>query len=110
WVVFYSSFFTNMKGLSDSFKTFEVWTKTGTVAHVHPFLTYVFWLVYRESPLLVLGSLGALAVVLKPKNGFALFSALWAFGMLAAYSLIPYKTPWLLLNIVVPLALIAGYA
>jgi uncharacterized protein (TIGR03663 family) len=110
WVVFYTSFFTNPKGIWDSFKTFEVWTKTGTVAHVHPFLTYVLWLLYREAPLLLLGSLGALAVVLKPKNGFALFSALWAFGILAAYSLIPYKTPWLLLNIVVPLALIAGYA
>ncbi len=110
WVCFYSSFFTNPKGLGDSFKTFEVWTKTGTVAHVHPFLTYVYWLVSREGPLLVLGSLGALAVVLKPKNALALFSALWAFGLLAAYSLIPYKTPWLLLNFVVPLALIAGYA
>jgi uncharacterized protein (TIGR03663 family) len=110
WVAFYSSFFTNPKGLGDSFKTFEVWTKTGTVAHVHPFLTYVYWLVSREGPLLVLGSLGALAVVLKPKNPLALFSALWAFGLLAAYSLIPYKTPWLLLNFVVPLALIAGYA
>jgi uncharacterized protein (TIGR03663 family) len=110
WVVFYTSFFTNPNGMWDSFKTFEVWTKTGTVAHVHPFLTYVYWLVQRESPLLFLGSLGALAVVVKPKNGFALFSALWAFGILAAYSLIPYKTPWLLLNIVVPLALIAGYA
>ena len=110
WVLFYSSFFMNSKGIADSFKTFEVWTKTGTVAHVHPFLTYVYWLVSREGPLLVLGSLGALAVVLKPKNALALFSALWAFGLLAAYSLIPYKTPWLLLNFVVPLALIAGYA
>jgi len=110
WVAFYSSFFTNSKGIADSFKTFEVWTKTGTVAHVHPFLTYVYWLISREGPLLVLGSLGALAVVMKPKNALALFSALWAFGLLAAYSLIPYKTPWLLLNFIVPLALIAGYA
>jgi predicted membrane-bound mannosyltransferase len=30
--------------------------------------------------------------------------------LIAAYSLIPYKTPWLVLNFVVPLALIAGYA
>ncbi|HEY3581188.1 MAG TPA: flippase activity-associated protein Agl23 [Pyrinomonadaceae bacterium] len=110
WVAFYTSFFTNPKGLGDSFKTFEVWTKTGTVAHVHPPLTYVVWLLYREGPLLVLGSLGALGALFRPKNGFPLFSALWAFGLLAAYSLIPYKTPWLLLNIVVPLALIAGYA
>jgi predicted membrane-bound mannosyltransferase len=39
-----------------------------------------------------------------------LFSALWAFGLIAAYSLIAYKTPWLSLNFVVPLALASGGA
>lgn len=110
WAVFYSSFFTNSKGISDSFQTFEVWSKTGTVAHVHPFFTYVYWLALREGPLLFLGIIGAAFIVLKPKNAYALFAALWAFGLLAAYSLIPYKTPWLLLNFLVPLALIGGYA
>jgi len=38
-----------------------------------------------------------------------LFAALCSFGLIAAYSLIPYKTPWLVLNFIVPLALIAGY-
>ena len=109
WVLFYTSFFTNSKGLADSFKTFEVWTRTGTVAHVHPFFTYAYWLTAREAPLLALGAGGAFLVVLKPKNAFALFSALWAFGMIAAYSLIPYKTPWLMLSFLVPLALISGY-
>ena len=110
WLAFYSSFFTYAKGISASIKTFETWTKTGTVAHVHPFLTYVYWLAQREGALLFLGIAGAAFVVLKPKKPFALFAALWAFGLLAAYSLIPYKTPWLLLNFIVPLALIAGYA
>ena len=110
WLAFYSSFFTNAKGISDSFKTFQVWSRTGTVAHVHPFFTYVYWLVLREGPLLLLGALGAFFAVLKPKNAVALFSALWAFGIIAAYSLIPYKTPWLMLNFVVPLALVAGFA
>ena len=110
WVAFYSSFFSYAKGISASFTTFEVWTKTGTVAHVHSFFTYVYWLAQREGALLFLGVLGAVFIVLKPKRPFALFAALWAFGLLAAYSLIPYKTPWLLLNFVVPLALIAGYA
>ena len=111
WVAFYTSFFTHAKGFSDSFKTFNVWTRTGTVAHVKGWWTYGVWLFFREGPLLILGALGALfAVFLKPKNAFALFSALWAFGTIAAYSLIPYKTPWLLLNFVVPLALVAGSA
>src|ERR1700752_1160643 len=80
------------------------------MAHVHPATMYITWLVNLESPLLFLGAIGAAIVVLKPKNSFALFCALWSFGLIAAYSLIPYKTPWLMLNFVIPLALISGYA
>jgi uncharacterized protein (TIGR03663 family) len=108
-ILFYSSFFRNAQGIYDALKTFEVWTRTGTTAHVHPPFTYVKWLMLQEGPLLFLGAIGAALVVLKPKNSTALFAALWSFGLLAAYSLIPYKTPWLALNFIVPLALISGY-
>ncbi len=105
------SFFTNYpKGVYDAVKTFEFWTKTGKEMHVHPIPTYVWWLLQQEPPLIFFGTIGAALIVWRPRNGFALFSALWAFGLLAAYSLIRYKTPWLLLNFVVPLALISGYA
>jgi uncharacterized protein (TIGR03663 family) len=110
YLVFYSSFFHNYKGIYDSLKTFAVWTRTGTTAHVHPSYMYIVWLARQESPLLFLGAIGAVIAVLKPKNSLALFCALWAFGLIAAYSLIPYKTPWLVLNFIIPLALIAGYA
>jgi uncharacterized protein (TIGR03663 family) len=110
-VLLYSSFFTNYpKGVYDALKTFEFWTKTGKEAHVHPVHTYVLWLLKQESPVLFLGTIGAALVVWKPEKAFALFAALWAFGVLAAYSLISYKTPWLDLNFIVPLALIGGYA
>ena len=110
YLLFYSSFFTNSKGINDSLQTFAIWTKTGRTAHVHPPSKYLAWLFYQEGPLLILGAIGAAVAVLKPKNSLALFCGLWAFGLIAAYSLIPYKTPWLVLNFVVPLALIAGYA
>jgi uncharacterized protein (TIGR03663 family) len=110
-VLFYSSFFTNYpKGVYDAVKTFEFWTKTGKEMHVHPPMTYVWWLLRQEPPLIFFGTVGAALTVLNPRNTFALFSALWAFGLTAAYSLISYKTPWLVLNFVVPLALISGYA
>ncbi|MFN2492815.1 MAG: flippase activity-associated protein Agl23, partial [Pyrinomonadaceae bacterium] len=110
-VLFYSSFFTNYpKGIYDAFKTFEFWTKTGKEAHVHPFLTYIWWLLLQESPLLCLGAIGGLVAVSRGARPFALFSALWAFGLIAAYSLISYKTPWLCLNFLVPLALSSGFA
>jgi uncharacterized protein (TIGR03663 family) len=109
YLLFYSSFFTNYKGIYDSLQTFAVWTRTGREAHVHPPSQYLIWLVRQESTLLFLGALGAVIAVLKPKNALALFCALWSFGLIAAYSLVPYKTPWLVLNFVIPLALIAGY-
>lgn len=109
-ILFYSSFFTNYpKGVSDSLATFKFWMKTGSQAHVHPKTKYISWLIDQELSLIVLGAIGAALVVWKPKRVFALFAALWAFGLIAAYSLIAYKTPWLVLNFIVPLALIAGY-
>lgn len=110
-MLFYSSFFTNFpQGIYDSLKTFQFWTKTGKEAHVHPFLTYFWWLLQQEAPLLVLGAMGAMISLLQPQRPLALFSALWAFGLTTAYSLISYKTPWLALNFIIPLALSSGVA
>jgi uncharacterized protein (TIGR03663 family) len=109
WLLFYSSFFTNNKGISDSLETFNIWTRTGSTAHEHPRYMYLLWLRWQESPLLFLGAIGAAIAVLKPRNSHALFCGLWSFGLIAAYSLIPYKTPWLVLNFLIPLALISGH-
>jgi uncharacterized protein (TIGR03663 family) len=107
----FSSFFTNFpKGVYDALKTFQFWSKTGEQAHVHDRWTYVYWLFQEELPVLSLATVGGALIFWKPRNSFALFSALWGFGILAAYSLLPYKTPWLALNFIIPLALIAGYA
>ena len=110
-VLFYSSFFTNYpQGVYDSLKTFQFWTRTGKEAHVHPIMTYIWWLLLQESPLVILGAMGAMLALLRPAKSFALFAALWAFGLIAAYSLIAYKTPWLSLSFIVPLALTSGVA
>jgi uncharacterized protein (TIGR03663 family) len=109
WLLFYSSFFTNSKGIWDSLETFAIWRKTGSTAHEHEPLMYLKWLVRQESSLLFLGAIGAAIAVLKSKNSLALFCGLWSFGLIAAYSLIKYKTPWLVLNFVIPLALVGGY-
>jgi uncharacterized protein (TIGR03663 family) len=111
WVLFYSSFFTHWQGVSDSFKAFDLWSKTGmSEFHEKPFYTYVWWLLQEESPLLLLSVAGAgLALFERRKNRFAVFAAAWAFGLLAAYSLIKYKTPWLVLSFVVPMGVVGGY-
>ena len=110
-VILYSSFFKNFpQGVYDSLSTFKVWTKTGQMAHVHPPITYIQWLAKQEAGPLALGVIGAVFVIVRPVNRFALFVGLWAFGLIAAYSLVPYKTPWLALNFIIPLSLIGGYA
>jgi predicted membrane-bound mannosyltransferase len=53
---------------------------------------------------------GFLSLLRRPVNRFAVFAGAWAFGMFLAYSIIPYKTPWLALNFVVPMAIAAGFA
>ncbi|HYE13187.1 MAG TPA: flippase activity-associated protein Agl23 [Pyrinomonadaceae bacterium] len=113
WIVFYSSFFKNWQGAFwDSFRAFDVWSKTGTSEfHAKPFHTYLKWLVQEEAPVLVLATAGTAAALFeRRRNRFAIFAGAWAFGILLAYSLIPYKTPWLVLNFVVPMCLAAGYA
>ena len=88
-VLFYSSFFTNYpQGVRDALKTFQFWSKTGKEAHVHPFITYIWWLFLQESPLLVLGAIGAILAVLKPAKAFALFAGLWAFGLIEGFGII----------------------
>ena len=110
-LVYYSSFFTNPKGVYDGFYvTFQKWTETGkSDFHRHPFSTYLGWLWQEEAPLLILGALGTLAALWRARSRFAVFAAAWAWGILLAYSLVPYKTPWLQLNVVLPLALVGGY-
>ncbi len=49
------------------------------------------------------------AALARARSRFAVFTAFWSLGILAAYSLIHYKTPWCALNIILPFAIMAGY-
>src|SRR5438105_5495739 len=108
-VFFYSSFFTNYpKGVADALKTLNLWRQR-THEHEHPWNQYIKWLVWEEGVVLVLAGIGALIAVWRADNRMAIFLSLWSFGLLAAYSLVGYKTPWISLNFIVPLALASGY-
>lgn len=129
-VIFYSSFFKNYpKGVNDALLTLSLWRKR-TVEHAHPIWQYTYWLIQEEGLVLILGAIGAGIAVWRAKNRLAVFLALWSFGLLAAYSIAgmsmtrlvsdlwfrhtiteqTYKTPWIALNFIVPLALTGGYA
>jgi uncharacterized protein (TIGR03663 family) len=108
-LLFYSSFFTNPHGILDSVLTFTYWTKTGEHGiYNREWWTYLKWLFEEEAPALFLGSVGVVTALVKARNRFLVFCAFWTMGIFAAYSLVPYKTPWLVLSLILPLVLMAG--
>jgi uncharacterized protein (TIGR03663 family) len=109
-VIFYSSFFKYPHGVRGAIESLQIWTKTGNKDHTKPIDTYLNWLQQEEAPIYVLALLGAVWSLLGARSRFAIFAGAWAFGLLLAYSLVPYKTPWLALNFVVPMAIAGGFA
>jgi uncharacterized protein (TIGR03663 family) len=110
WVLLYSSFFTNFpQGLKDSVLTFSYWFKTSSSAHEYGWTKYLEWLSKSEMPLLVLGAIGIVIAFWRARDRFSVFTAFWSIGILAAYSLVHYKTPWCALNIALPFVIMAGY-
>ncbi|OQZ03634.1 MAG: hypothetical protein B6D34_06850 [Candidatus Brocadia sp. UTAMX1] len=107
--LFYSSFFSYYTGIKSILTTLKIWTKTGTHSggHAKPFF-YYFKLLYKfEFPTLVLGIAG-FYYSFRHGNKFTVFIAAWAILIYITYSLIPYKTPWLILNILLPLSIMGG--
>ncbi len=109
-VLFFSSFFTYAEGVQKAFEAYSIWTKTGSKDHTqNGVVAYLKWGMKVESPILILSALGSLIALLRAKHRFAMFTAFWAIGMFAAYTIIPYKTPWLALSFYLPMCIIAGY-
>jgi uncharacterized protein (TIGR03663 family) len=110
-VLFFSSFFTYPEGVKAAFEAYALWTKTGSKDHTQNGMwAYFEWGFQSEAPIFVLSAIGTLLAFMKARHRFAMFAGLWAFGLLAAYTLIPYKTPWLALSFLLPMCLVAGYA
>lgn len=109
-VLFFTSFFTYADGVNKAFEAYAIWTKTGNKDHtMHGYTGYLKWGMKIEAPILITAALGAFTALLKGKHRVAMFTALWAIGLFAAYSIIPYKTPWLALSFLLPMCIIAGY-
>jgi uncharacterized protein (TIGR03663 family) len=109
WVLLFSSFFTNFPdGLRDSLATFAIWTQTGAATQIQPPQKYLEWMLQADAPFLALGAAGGFLVAYRATDRLRAFIGLWALGITLAYSLIQYKTPWIALNMIVPLALLAG--
>src|SRR5262245_23754515 len=119
-VIFYTSFFVPQKspdgtkhiywgGLTDAVKSVALWTRRSGSEHVKGPWYYPSILLKLELPLLI-GSLLAGIFVAWRGTRFWLFVAAWTLGMALAYSIIGYKTPWLIVSFLIPMAILSGYA
>lgn len=110
FVLFFSSFFTFPEGVKKAFEAYAIWTKTGNKDHTQSgYFGYLYWGMRVEAPIFILALVGGAAAFISRGSRFARFVALWAFGLFAAYSIIPYKTPWLALSFILPMAITAGF-
>ena len=110
-VALYSDLFTDLDGLVRPFAAFRLWGARGLHAEGHgkPWWYFLGILGKDEPAILAAGALGT-AIALWRRDRFGIFLFGWAGATLLAYSSIPYKTPWLVLSGVLPLALLGGTA
>jgi predicted membrane-bound mannosyltransferase len=110
----YSSFGFNLHGLADfAAAQFRFMHRAGGEGHGKPWWTYLAWLFLPHfyavpwSSWIVAG-LAVMGTVLRWRQ--PLIRLLFFFTLVPAilYSLIPYKTPWLELNLLAPSILLAG--
>lgn len=109
FVLFFSSFFTYPEGVKKAFEAYALWTKTGGKEHVSGMWAYIEWGKEIEAPIMLLSLAGTVLAFVKPKSKFVMFTGLWAWGLFAAYTIIPYKTPWLAISFLMPMCIPAGY-
>lgn len=105
----YSSFFRNPVGILDAFRTFAFWTKTAVRDHENPWYQHLSWLREADPVLIYLGFAGILVALALRRSFIAVMASVWGLVLFAAYAVVRYKTPWLGLNMLPPLAITAGY-
>lgn len=106
----FSGFFANPVGVRDMLMAFAPWVATGTgdaSGHEKPFFYWLELLARYEWPLLA--ALAASPLLLAHESRWAWRLGATGFGLVLAYSLIPYKTPWLIVGMLMPLSFAFGF-
>ena len=109
-VFFYSGTFFHWSGVKGLYQAYAAWLETGRAGHGHekPWYYWLELLARYELPVLV-GVL--LCLVCQRFNNLSLrYLAIYSVGTLIAYSIVPYKTPWCVINIAWPFLFIFGAA
>lgn len=109
-VLFYSSFFTYVQGVWDFFNAYLIWAETGGKDHTqNGIFAYIEWGWQSDAPIMFLALAGTFLALFKGTQRVAMFAGLWGLGLFLAYTIIPYKTPWLALSFLLPMCISAGY-
>lgn len=117
---FYTGTFLNWGGAADFFRAYLKWFHTGTGDGGHVKTEYQigkcallnwYWiaLIVRYEWPALLGILFAVRLAL-PSPALQRYLAIYGLGVLAAYSIVPYKTPWCIISILWPFFLLFGCA
>ncbi len=110
-LILFTGFFQDPKGIGDalerSVRAYMVWTKTGTGESGHEKVwSYYFQIGFRYE--LVLYLFAAYGLVSGIRNREIRCLGVVGFGLVALYSMIPYKMPWLPMTWLALLAIPAG--
>lgn len=113
-LMFFTSFFSNWQGLLDAWRTYGPWLARaeGDSPHVHPWSFYWTRLLYTrvgqgptwsEGMIFGLGLVGMVRALgagqcLGMDRGWARWLTFYTLLLSAAYTVIPYKTPWCVLG------------
>ncbi len=107
----FSNLFSDPNSFKEFFAAFVIWSKTGSghSGHEKPFVYWFYLLARYEWPILLALALTPVVALKRLSPQLRVF-ALFGFGSWLAYSIIPYKTPWLIMGVLWPLAFVLGWA
>ncbi len=109
-VFFYSGTFFNWTGVKGLYRAYAAWSETGHAGHGHekPWYYWLELIIRYEIPV----GAGLLLCLFcqQFKNLSLRYLAIYGVGTLIAYSVVKYKTPWCIINIVWPFLFIFGAA
>jgi uncharacterized protein (TIGR03663 family) len=110
-MLLFTVFFQNPRAILDSVISLFRWSQRAQAMHVRPFPYFLELLALHEFPL-VIGAivLGCLLTIRKKWAPRLVFFALWTVFIVLEYSVISYKTPWCIPNLILPLGLFVAFA